>query len=82
MTTRRCALTGKTLPLSSTARRRFIDDRARVLNGRLALIEAVCIELESMDLDRAACAAVRARLWRAGNLLRVAPRKPPEKPVP
>ena len=46
------------------------------------MIEAVCIELESMDLDRAACAAVRARLWRAGNLLRVAPRKPPEKPVP
>tara|TARA_X000001388_G_scaffold65437_1_gene51909 strand:+ start:331 stop:576 length:246 start_codon:yes stop_codon:yes gene_type:complete len=79
---RRCKLTGKELPSSSTARRTFIDDRARVLNGRIALIEQVCEELQSMNLDRDALAAVRARLWRAGNYLVVGRKKNPEDSVP
>lgn len=79
---RHCKLTGRQLPSNATTRRTFIDDRARVLNGRIALIEQVCQELQSMNLDRDALAAVRARLWRAGNCLVVGRKKNPEDGVP
>ena len=71
---RRCKLTGHALPAGSTARREYATDRARVLAGKLRDIENVCAELEDLCATNTEKRAVRAALWRAGNLLRVSSR--------
>ena len=68
---RRCKLTGAALPPGSTARREYATDRARVLAGKLRDMESLAAELDALCVGPRERAAVRSRLWRAGNLVRV-----------
>jgi hypothetical protein len=65
-----CSLTGRALPPGRRSTRRFIDNRARVINGKLTDLESALAELQG-QLTPAASKALRARVWRMANLVPV-----------